>query len=84
LAAERRTAALCAAASGKVDFGRLFAVAAQVLRYRMVQRGEIGPDDGISPSMEEVLNVIAWSDLRQLRLLRKMAESMIETKERLH
>jgi hypothetical protein len=42
----------------------------------MEQRGEIGPDEGISPSMDEMINVVAWSDLRQLRLLRKIAESL--------
>jgi hypothetical protein len=62
--------------SEEVDFGRVFAAAGFVLRHRMEQRGEIGPDDGISPSPDEVINVIAWSDLRQLRLLRKIAESL--------
>jgi hypothetical protein len=68
----------------EVDVGRVFAATAQVLHHRMVQRGEIGPDDGISPSTEEIVGVIEWCDLRQLRLLRKMAESMIVTKEPLH
>ena len=68
----------------EVDYGRVFVVAAQVLRHRMVQRGQIGPHDGISPSNEEVLNVVAWSDLRQLRLLRKMAEGLIVEREPIH
>ena len=45
----------------EVDLYRLFAVAAQVFRHRKVERGEIGPNDGISPSKEEVLDVIARS-----------------------
>jgi hypothetical protein len=68
----------------EVDVYRIFVVAAQVLRHRMVERGEIGPKDGISPSKEQVADVIAWSDLRQLRLLRKLAESLIVTREPLH
>ncbi len=65
----------------EVDFGRLFVAACQVLFHRMLKRGAIGPGDCISPSNEEVLNVIAWCDLRQLRLLRKMAEGLIVEKE---
>ena len=65
----------------EVDPVRVFVVAAQVLRHRMVERGEIGPEDGISPTTEEVADVIAWSDLRQLRLLRKWAESLDEPEE---
>jgi len=61
----------------EVDQVRVFVAAAQVLRHRMVQRGEIGPEEGISPTNEEVTNVIAWSDLRQLKLLRKIAEDLI-------
>jgi hypothetical protein len=62
----------------EVDPVRVFVVAAGVLRHRMVQSGEIGPEDGVSPTKEEVLDVIAWADLRQLRLLRKWAESLGE------
>jgi hypothetical protein len=65
----------------EVDPVRVFAAAAYVLRHRMVQRGEIGPEDGISPTTEEIADVIAWCDLRQLRLLRKMAESLGEPEE---
>jgi hypothetical protein len=62
----------------EVDAIRVFVVVGQVLRHRMVKRGEIGPDDGISPTTEDVADVIAWADLRQLRLLRKWAESLGE------
>jgi len=65
----------------EVDPVRVFVVAGWVLRHRMVQRGEIGPEDGISPAQEEVADLIAWCDLRQLRLLRKMAESLDEPEE---
>jgi hypothetical protein len=65
----------------EVDPVRVFVVAAQVLRHRMVERGEIGPDDGISPTTEEIADVIAWYDLYQLRLLRKWAESLDEPEE---
>jgi hypothetical protein len=68
----------------EVDFGRLYAAAAQVLHHRMVQRGEIGPDDETRPSKEDVMNVIQWSDLRQLRLLKKIAEGLIEDKVAVH
>ena len=70
--------------SEEVDPGRLFAAVGQVLFHRMLKAGEIGPDDGITPSNAEILNVIAWADIRQLRLLRKMAESLIVEKETLH
>jgi hypothetical protein len=65
----------------EVDPVRVFVVAAQVLRHRMVERGEIGPEDGISPTTEQVTDVIAWCDLRQLRLLQKWAESLDEPEE---
>jgi hypothetical protein len=67
----------------EVDQGRMFAAAGRVLFHRKLKAGEIGPDDAISPSTEEVANVMAWCDLRQLRLLRKIAEGLIVTKERL-
>ena len=62
--------------SEEVELPRVLMAAGFVLRHRMEQRGEIGPDEGISPSMDEMINVVAWSDLRQLRLLRKIAESL--------
>jgi hypothetical protein len=62
----------------EVDHGALLVVAGQVLRHRAVKRGEIGPHDGISPSFEEMADVIEWADLRQLRILRKCAESLGE------
>ncbi len=65
----------------EVDITRVFVAAGQVLRHRMVQRGDIGPNEGISPTKEEVANVIAWCDLRQLRLLRKIAEDLIVDRE---
>ena len=68
----------------EVDPHLVFVVACQVVRNRKVQRGEIGPHDGISPSNEEVLNVIAWANLRQLRILRKCAESLIVEREPIH
>ncbi len=67
--------------SEEVDPGRVIAVAGQVLRNRKVRSGEIGPHDGISPSIKECLGVIEWCDFRQLRLLREMAESLIVEKE---
>jgi hypothetical protein len=68
----------------EVDHGRMFVAACQVLFHRKLKLGEIGTDDAISPSTEEVANVIAWCDLRQLRLLRKIAESLIVTEESPH
>jgi hypothetical protein len=53
-----------------------------VLFHRKLKAGEIGPDDGITPTQEEMANVIEWADLRQLQLLRKIAESI--EKEPLH
>jgi hypothetical protein len=61
----------------EVDPVRVFVAAGQVLRHRMAERGEIGSEDGISPTKQEFADVIAWSDLRQLRLLRKIAEGLI-------
>jgi hypothetical protein len=68
----------------EVPFERVFVAAGQVLRHRMEQRGEIGPDDGIRPTKEQIVNVIAWSNLRQLRLLRRIAEGLIHGKESVH
>jgi hypothetical protein len=62
----------------EIDFDRMFVVAAYVVPHRMVERGEIGPEDGVDVSMDQVINVIEWADLRQLRLLRKWAESLDE------
>jgi len=70
--------------SEEVDPHRLFMAAAQVLFHRKLRAGEIGPDDGISPTNEEVEDVIAWSDLRQLKLLRKIAEDLIIQRETIH
>ena len=66
----------------EVDYGAVFAAAGQVLFHRKLKAGEIGPDDGITPTQEEMVNVIEWADLRQLQLLRKIAESI--EKEPLH
>ena len=66
----------------EVDHGAVFAAAGQVLFHRKLKAGEIGPDDGITPTQEEMVNVIEWADLRQLQLLRKIAESI--EKEPLH
>jgi hypothetical protein len=51
-------------------------------KHRKLKAGEIGPDDGITPTQEEMVHVIEWADLRQLQLLRKIAESI--EKEPLH
>jgi hypothetical protein len=59
---------------------RMFVAACQVLFNRKLKAGEIGPNDCISPQ-EEAANVIAWCDLRQLRLLRKIAQSLIVERE---
>jgi hypothetical protein len=66
----------------EVDYGAVFAAAGQVLFHRKLKAGEIGPDDGITPTQEEMVNVIEWANLRQLQLLRKIAESI--EKEPLH
>ena len=70
--------------SEEVDPGRLFMAAAHVLFNRKLKAGKIGPHDEITPTQEEVLNVIAWSDLRQLRLLKEMAEGLIVEREAIH
>jgi hypothetical protein len=64
----------------EIDMGRIFAAAAQVARQRLEQRGEIGADEPMTPTQEQVIAVIEWSDLRQLKLLRKLAEGLIDDK----
>ena len=70
--------------SEEIDPGRLFVAAAQMLFNRKLRAGKIGPHDEITSTEEEVLNVIAWSDLRQLRLLKEMAEGLIVEREAIH
>jgi hypothetical protein len=68
----------------EIDMGRIFAAAAQVVRQRLEQRGEIGADEPMTPTQEQVIAVIEWSDLRQLKLLRKLAEGLIDDKMAVH
>jgi len=39
----------------EVDHGAVFAAAGQVLFHRKLKAGEIGPDDGITPTQEEMV-----------------------------
>jgi hypothetical protein len=50
-----------------------------------VRRGEIGPDDEVNLSIERIIEeVIEWADLRQLKVLRAVAEGLDMEKCRLH
>ncbi|MFY9840943.1 MAG: hypothetical protein WAK55_31630 [Xanthobacteraceae bacterium] len=60
----------------EVDKGAVFAAAGQVVFHRKLKAGEIGPDDSITPTQDEMVKVIEWADLSQLQLLRKIAESI--------
>ena len=52
---------------------------------RQVRRGEIGPDDEVNLSIERIIEeVIEWADLRQLKVLRAVAEGLDMEKCRLH
>jgi len=55
-----------------------------MLFNRKLKSGKIGPQDEITPTQEAVLNVIAWSDLRQPRLLKEMAEGLTVEREAIH
>jgi hypothetical protein len=67
----------------EVDYGAVFAAAGQVLFHRKLKAGEIGPDDGITPTQEEIVNVIEWADLRQIQLLRRRNRCTINITEQI-
>ena len=66
--------------SEEVDFARVFVAAGTLMRDQMERRGEIGPDDGVPLTPKEIADWISWLDLRQLKHLRKLAESLIGRK----
>jgi hypothetical protein len=65
----------------ELGFDRVFAAAAQIMRHQMVKRGEIGPPDGVTISLEDVVDWLQWRTLRQLKVIRRIAESLGEPEE---
>ena len=52
------------------------ATVAEILSDRKIRNGEVGTDDMIETTKEEIDNFIQWQDLRQLKLIRKLAEKV--------
>jgi hypothetical protein len=65
----------------ELSFDRVFAAAGQIMRRQMVARGEIGPEDGVSISIDDVVNWLQWRTLRQLKVLRRIAKDLGEPEE---
>jgi hypothetical protein len=62
----------------ELGFTRVFVAACQIMRGLMVERGEIEREDGISLSKADVVNWLQWRTLRQLKIIRKIAEDLGE------
>ena len=65
----------------ELGFTLVFVAAGQLMRHQMVQRGEIGLHDGVSLSKADVVNWLQWRTLKQLKFIRRIAETTGEPEE---
>jgi hypothetical protein len=61
----------------EVEISRILAAAGQIMRHQMVERGEIGPHDGVSIQKADFANWIQWCNLGQLKVIRRIAEGLV-------